>query len=99
MVASPAVMPETPEIVVREMAEHIEDLANEGDWAEVESMVVRLRGALLKVPERDRRELLLVVQRSTARVAAQAERAREEVAGRISAIHRGRRATRAYENG
>lgn len=99
MVASQAVMPETPEMVVREMAEHIEVLASEGDWAEVESMVIRLRAALLKVPEADRHELLLVVQRSTERVAAQAERAREKVAGRISAIHRGRRATIAYENG
>jgi len=99
MVASQAVMHETPETVVREMSQHIEALAREGDWAEVESMLVRLRGALLNVPEAERHELLTVVQRSTEKVAAQAERAREQVAGRISTLHRGRRATTAYENG
>lgn len=99
MVASQAVMSETPVTVVREMSDHIEVLVREGDWPEVENMLVRLRGALLNVPEAERHELVVAVQRSTEKVAAEAEKAREELAGRLSTLHRGRRATSAYENG
>lgn len=99
MVASQAVMSETPGTIVREMSEHIEMLVTEGDWPEVENMLVRLRGALLNVPEAERHELLEVVQRSTEKVALEAERARAELASRLSTLHRGRRATTAYESG
>ncbi|MEO1201588.1 MAG: hypothetical protein AAFX10_02695 [Pseudomonadota bacterium] len=91
-------MSESPGTVVREMSEYIEALLGEGDWSEVEDMLVRLRGALLNVPEAERRELLVVAQQSTDRVAAEAEKAREALASRLSTLKRGRRARTAYEN-
>ena len=96
MVASRAEMRETPEMVVQEMSAHMEALAADGEWAEVEHLAVRLRAAVMNVPEDERQALLLVAQLSTERVAAAAENARHEVSGRISAIRRGQKATRAY---
>jgi hypothetical protein len=97
MVASQAVMTETPESVVREMSEHMEALADAGDWVEVESLVVRLRSALLNVPEAQRHILLQLVRRSTDKIAMQAKSAKNDVTGQISSIRRGRKATEAYE--
>ena len=98
MVASQAVVTETPEMVVQEMSEHMELLAADGEWAEVENLAIRLRAAVMKVPESERRGLLVTAVRSTERVASEAENARQEVTGRISAIRRGRKATEAYES-
>jgi len=99
MVASKAAMTESPGAVVREMSEYIEALVDEGDWVEVEDMLVRLRGALLNVPEDERRDLIIVVQQITDKVAAKAEQAREGLAGRLSTLKRGRRARTAYGDG
>ena len=98
MVASQAAMLETPESVVREMTEHMETLADAGDWAEVETLVVRLRGALLNVPEAERHAMLQLVRRSTDRIQQQAETARKDVGSKLSSIRRGREATEAYEH-
>lgn len=99
MVASKAAMTEDPGTVVREMSEHIESLLAKGDWSEVDNMLVRLRGALLKVPEAERREFLIAAQLSTEKIAAEAEKVREALTDRLSTIKRGRRARNAYENG
>ena len=96
MVTSQAAMTETPETIVLEMSEHMQALAAAGDWAEVENIAVRLRSAVMNVPETKRRSVLAVVQRSTDKVAAEAENARQDVTGRISAIRRGQAATKAY---
>lgn len=99
MVASRAEMLETPEIVVREMSAHMETLAADGDWAEVESLAVRLRSAVMNVAEEERLPLLHLAQLCTERVTAAAECARQEVSGRIAGIRRGQKATRAYASG
>ena len=97
MVASHAAMQDTPQSVVLEMSEHMETLAAAGDWAEVENLAVRLRAAVMRVPEAERRSILIAVQQSAERVAETARSAREDVTGRISAIRRGQAATKAYE--
>ena len=97
MVASHAAMQDTPQAVVLEMAEHMETLADAGDWTEVESLAVRLRAAVMRVPETDRAPILMAVQKSTERVSEKARAAREDVTGRISAIRRGQAATKAYD--
>lgn len=99
MVASQAVMTETPESVVLEMSEHMQALAAEGEWADVENLAARLRGAVLNVPESVRRPLLAVVMRATEKVALEAESARSDVASKLSALRRGQIATKAYESG
>lgn len=98
MVASQALMTESSESVVLEMSEHMEALAAKGDWSEVEILAARLRGAVLNVPEAERRSVLRVVQRATEKVAAEAEHARSDVTGKLSALRRGQVATKAYES-
>lgn len=97
MVASPAVMQETPETVVLEMAQHMQTLAANGDWEEVENLAVRLRTAVMNVPEGQRRNAIIAVQRATEEVAAEAATAQRDVTGRLRALRRGQKATKAYE--
>ena len=97
MVASQAMMTESPEAVALEMSAHIVELAEAGDWAEVESIAVRLRAAVMNVPEAGRRSVLLAVQRSMEVVTELANSARHDVTGRLSALRRGQAATKAYE--
>ena len=97
MVASHATMTNTPESVVLEMSARMEELAAAGDWDEVEDLAVRLRSALLEVPEAERRSVLLAVQRSTEKVTAGARSARETVTGKISELRLGQVAKKAYE--
>ncbi|MDH3747769.1 MAG: hypothetical protein OER97_06140 [Gammaproteobacteria bacterium] len=96
MVASHAAMTESPQSVVLEMSEHMQALAAKGDWSEVENLAARLRGALLDVPEAERRSVLMAVHRATEKVAAEAISARSDVTGKLSALRRGQVATKAY---
>jgi len=97
MVASQAAISESPESVVLAMSKRMETLAAAGDWDDVEDIAMRLRSALLEVPEASRRPLLLVVQRSTEKVAEGAETARQTVSGKIKELRLGQVAKKAYE--
>lgn len=97
MVASHAVIADTPESKVLEMSKRMEMLAAAGDWDDVEDITVRLRSALLEVPEANRRPLLLAVQRSTEKVAEGATTARQSVSGKIKELRLGQVAKKAYE--
>jgi len=97
MVASQAAITVTPESIVSELSEQMEALAAAGDWEQVEEIAVRLRGAVLEVPEVDRRPVLLALQRSTEKVVAGARTARQTVTGKISELRLGQVAKKAYE--
>lgn len=97
MVASTAALHETPESTVLEMAEQIQALADSGEWSEVEHLAVRLRSAIMSVPEARRRDVILAVQRATELVAAEADSAQRDVTGKLKALRRGQKATKAYE--
>lgn len=97
MVASHALLQETPESIVLEMTQHMEVLVTNRDWPEIERLSARLHRALLDVPESRRRSLVLLVQRCTERVASEVTNARSEVTGQISALRRGQAAAKAYE--
>lgn len=97
MTANTAWKQDSPETVVTEMAEHMEAMAAAGDWTEVENLAIRLRSAVMNVPEGERRALLLEVKSRCEKVAQSAESARQEVTGKMSQIRRGQVATRAYE--
>ena len=73
---------QTPEMIVREMAVDLENLAAAGDWKDVERLMGQLHSVLLSVPEYDRRPLVVVVQRSVEKVAEEVRSARDDVAGR-----------------
>lgn len=89
---------ESPETVVIEMTRHLEALAREGEWDEVEALTVRLRGAVMNVPEDRRRDAIHEVQRVTEKVLAEAEIAHRQLADRLSGLRRGQVATRAYQS-
>jgi len=98
MAVSQAAMTESPQSVVLEMSERMQALAAAGDWHEVENLAARLRGAVLNVPEAERRSILMAVQRATEKVAAEVAHARGDAAGKLSALRRGQVATKAYES-
>jgi len=58
---------------------------------------MRLRTAVMHVPEGQRRSAILAVQRVTEQVAAEAATAQRDVTGRLKALRRGQKATKAYE--
>jgi hypothetical protein len=97
MAGNHAILDQTPAEIVQDMAETMESMASEGDWERVEDIAVRLRAAVMQVPEHERRSLLLAVRHSTDKVHAAAESARHEITGKLSGIRRGRDATRAYK--
>ena len=51
-----------------------------------------------QVPEYERRSLLLAVRHSTEKVRAAAEKARDRVTDKLSALRRGRDAAEAYKS-
>lgn len=98
MVASHAVVSETPDTHVMNMLQQMESLAAAGDWSELEDIVLRLRSTVLMVPEQDRRDVMIAMRRSTDKIARLATNARQEVTGRIASIRRGQAAAKAYDS-
>ena len=96
MVASQAAMRERPEAVVLEVAESMARHADAGEWERVEELAVRIRSAIMEVPEDQRRDVVLDVQRRLQHVNEMAEKYRGDIADRLSVIRRGRHAARAY---
>ena len=92
MVASHAALEETAATVALEMAEHMETLAEAGEWDRIEEIAVRLRAIVMNVPEAERRPVLQKVRQSTELVEARALEARQEVTGKIYDLRRGQAA-------
>lgn len=97
MGAGSAERTQTPEMIVRDMAADLEELAAAGEWKDLERLMGQLHSALLSVPEYERRPLVLVVQKSVEAAAECVSAARDDVAGRISTLRRGQRAAKAYK--
>ena len=96
MLAKRAEIERKPGAAALEMTASMEAAAAKGDWQRVETLVVKLRAAVMDVPEAERRDTLLAVSRGTDRVEALARSAQGDVTERLSAIRRGRDAARAY---
>lgn len=73
------------------------ELAEAGEWSDVEQLALKVQRAVVKVPEAHRRQVILDIQRTTERVAAGAADAREEVTGKLTDLRRGQAATEAYQ--
>jgi len=97
MVANQAALEDAPASVALEMSQRMEALAEAGEWEQVEDIAVRLRVAVMDVPESERRAVLLAVQRSTEKVADGAQHARQTVSSKLSELRRGQVAKKAYE--
>lgn len=98
MVADRPDADQTPAESVLEMAGTMEACAEDGDWDRVEEIVVRLRAAVMRVPEAERGACLRAARQSTEAVREKARCARGEVTDKLSEIRRGRDAAKAYGN-
>jgi len=87
---------DTPDTAVLEMASDLQTHALAGDWDGVEELAVRIRSAVMRVPERRRRDVILAARRSLEQVQSQAQTSRKEVADLLTAMRRGQHAKRAY---
>ena len=96
MVANQATLESTPEDVVLEMLERMEALAANGEWDRTERLAVRIKCAVLDVPEQIRHSSVAAVSQSLERIQTMALSSRSEVTDKLSGIRRGRVATRAY---
>ena len=96
MVASQQAIQAGPSGITAEMTESMEAHAAAGDWERVEEIAIKLRVAVMQVPEQDRRSAILAAARSLEKVQALARETRDAVTGKLSAIRRGQDATRAY---
>jgi len=96
MVASQAVMEKHQDDIVLEISATMEAHAASGDWDKVEELAGRLRSAVMAVPEDQRRATLLAAHRTIEQIQELASSARGEVTEKLSAIRRGKDATRAY---
>ena len=83
--------------IALEMSQRIEALAEAGEWDQIEDVLIRLRAAIRAVPPAERRAVILAAQRSTEKVAASAQQARQTVSGKLSELRRGQVAKKAYE--
>ncbi len=85
-----------PKLPALEIAEQMERLAAKGDWRRVEQLAFRLEGAVLEVPENERRALVMSIGESLERARTMALASRADVTQKLSGIRRGQVATRAY---
>ncbi|MGI9271250.1 MAG: hypothetical protein ACR2QT_05705 [Woeseiaceae bacterium] len=97
MAATQAEVQQSPDSIVLEMSQVMETCAASGEWERVEEIAETLRGAIMQVPERRRRDALLAVQRSIEQVHTLAQGARNEVGDQLSVLRRGQDARKAYE--
>ncbi len=97
MVASQAVLAESPEHVALALVEQMETLADAGEWEHIEDVAIRLRGAVMDIPEPERGPVLLAAQRCIKKVAAEAHNARRAITGEMHEIRKGQAAKKAYE--
>lgn len=96
MVASQAVMEKRQHDAVLEISATMEAHAASGDWDKVEELAGRLRNAVMAVPEAERRAALLSAHRTIEQIQGLARSARGDVTEKLSAIRRGKDATKAY---
>lgn len=98
MAANPEMTAERPEALALDIAAQMAGLVERGAWSDVENLAVRLRAAVMNVPEAERRQVILDVQRVTNKASAEAEHAQRDVTEKLSALRRGQAATEAYQS-
>ena len=96
MAASQEAMQHKLDRVTVEITDSIEVHAAAGDWERVEELAIKLRTAVMQVPEHDRKQAILAAARCLESVQAAAQEAKDAVTGKLSAIRRGKDAARAY---
>lgn len=75
----------------------IERLADSGDWDKIEIILHRLPGLISRIPEPERRDILLSTQDRVQQLQTRAMARREEIVTQLSTIKTGRRAAASYQ--
>lgn len=96
MVASQAVMQHGADARVSKMLVEMEAHAASGEWEKVEELTLKLKNAILAVPDSEQRETLLAARRSMEQVQSIAQDAKNDVSDKLSSIRRGKDAAKAY---
>lgn len=94
MPAAPA--SDAPGRRITQAVAEIERLADAGSWDEIASVVERLPGMILSVPESERHEPVLAASACLDRIRARAERRSDEIVSELRAVRAGRRADDNY---
>jgi len=97
MVASQAVLAESPAHVALALVEQMQTLAEAGEWEHIEDVSIRLRGAVMDIPEPERGPVLLAAQHCIEKVAAEANKARRVITSEMHELRKGQAAKKAYE--
>lgn len=97
MAANQATLKQTPDEIVAEMSASLSVFASEGEWDRVEEIIVRLRSAVMLVPEDRRVDAIMLASQSIDEVEMSAGTARREVTTKLAAIRRGETAKKAYQ--
>ncbi len=86
----------SPTDMAMDMVSRMESLSANGEWNRVERLALRLKSAILEIPESEREAVVIAVSRRFERVQTVALVSRSELTDKLSEIRRGRVATRAY---
>lgn len=96
MVANKATIDQSPGDRAMEMVNRMDELAAKGEWNSVEQLAVRLKSAVLEIPDFQRQSLIVAVNRVFERVQTTALVSRNELKDKLTEIRRGRVAAQAY---
>jgi hypothetical protein len=96
MAANQATISARPADVAMDTIARMEALAASGEWSRIEQLAVRLRNAILEIPEDERQATIVSVGHCLERLQIKVLVSRGEVTEKLSDIRRGRVATRAY---
>ncbi len=77
--------------------QEIERLADSGEWEKIELVLHGLPGLIARVPEQERRKMLLDIKGHVDHISERAMVQREEVATQLATIRTGRRAAASYQ--
>ena len=80
-----------------DIAEQMEQLAANGEWDQIVALSSRLRDSVSSIPEVERREILLSLQRSNDIVHSMVSNARKDIQTQLSSLRRGQSAAKAYK--
>lgn len=76
--------------------QEIERFADSGDWEKIEEVLGRLPGLMSRIPDAERRDVLLATQKRVSQLHERATAKRAEIVEQLSTLKVGRRATASY---
>jgi|GEM_PF-1265658 len=96
MVANHIAMETSPSARALEMIARIDALVENGEWSRTQQLVERIKIIVPEVQGDERQQVLRAFAHCLDRVQSMALASRNDVAEKLSAVRRGRMATRAY---